>query len=64
MIARNGRPIARLVPTRRARPPRQPGAWKGKGWIADDFDEPDQEMIDLVGNAPLFPAGDLLPATG
>lgn len=40
VIARAGRPIARLValsdaPSRR----RSPGAWRGKVSIADDFDE-------------------------
>ena len=40
VIARNGRPIARLVPLsdvplRR----RSPGAWRGKVSIADDFNE-------------------------
>lgn len=31
VIARNGRPVARLVPTQRERPLRVPGAWKGRG---------------------------------
>lgn len=60
VIARNGRPVARLVPAQRIRSPRRPGAWEGRGWIADDFDEPDQEMIDLVENDPIFPTGDRL----
>lgn len=39
VIARNGRPVARLVrfdalPTRR-----EPGAWRGQVRIAEDFDE-------------------------
>jgi prevent-host-death family protein len=38
VIGRNGHPVARLVAFRSGR--RQPGAWRGKGWIADDFDEP------------------------
>ena len=60
VIARNGRPVARLVPAQRIRSPRQPGAWEGRGWIADDFDEPDREMIDLVENDPIVPTGDRL----
>lgn len=39
IIARNGRPVGRLVPMQRERSPRQPGGWEGKVWIADDFDE-------------------------
>lgn len=37
-IARGGRPVARLVPLRTRTQPRQPGAWRGKVTIADDFD--------------------------
>jgi antitoxin (DNA-binding transcriptional repressor) of toxin-antitoxin stability system len=45
VIARAGRPIARLValsdaPSQR----RSPGAWRGKVSIADDFDELPAEM--------------------
>ncbi|GAA3080752.1 type II toxin-antitoxin system Phd/YefM family antitoxin [Pseudonocardia yunnanensis] len=58
VIARNGRPVARLVPARRQRSPRVPGAWKGQGWIADDFNEPDEELIDLVEDGPVFPEVD------
>ena len=40
IIAKAGTPRARLVPLAAAKTPRTPGAWKGKIWIADDFDEP------------------------
>ena len=40
IIARNGKPVARLLPvTERARP-RQPGQWRGKVCIGADFDAP------------------------
>lgn len=40
VIARAGRPIARLVPLSGASSrERVPGAWRGKVSIADDFDE-------------------------
>ena len=40
VIARAGRPIARLVPLAGAQPrPRTPGGWRGKVTIGDDFDE-------------------------
>ena len=52
IIARNGKPVARLVPVQRAAVRRQPGAWKGKGWIAPDFDEASEELNEL------FYAGD------
>ncbi len=48
VIGRAGRPIARLVPFRSAPRRRSPGAWKGKGWIADDFDDlPDEVAASL-----------------
>jgi hypothetical protein len=34
------------VPFEPAKPPRQPGGWEGKVWVADDFDEPlPQDML-------------------
>jgi prevent-host-death family protein len=45
VIARAGKPIARLVPAGTRRQPRTPGAWRGQGWIADDFDETPEELI-------------------
>ena len=40
VIARAGRPVARLVPYRRRREPRKAGFWKGQVWLADDWDAP------------------------
>lgn len=39
IIAKAGRPLARLVPLR-PRPERVMGVWKGRGWMAEDFDAP------------------------
>lgn len=39
VIARAGRPVARLVPLLAVRG-RKPGSWRGKVWIAPDFDAP------------------------
>ena len=39
VIARNGRPMVRLVPVRRQPEERLPGAWSGRVHIAEDFDE-------------------------
>ncbi|MBC8091792.1 MAG: type II toxin-antitoxin system Phd/YefM family antitoxin [Pseudonocardia sp.] len=58
IIARNGRPVARLVPTQRERAPRVPGGWKGRVWMADDFDDPGgeyQAMIDEMYRNPIEP---------
>ncbi len=56
VIARNGKPLVRLVPCVEDRKPRKLGAWQGKIWIADDFDETPQELIDAFNDAPLVTA--------
>jgi prevent-host-death family protein len=45
VIAKAGKPVARLLPLEQRREPRQPGLLKGKIWIADDFDDPLPEEI-------------------
>jgi prevent-host-death family protein len=45
VIAKAGKPLARLVPFATHREPRRPGLMKGKLWIAEDFDEPLPEEI-------------------
>jgi prevent-host-death family protein len=47
VIARAGKPVARLAPLRDRREPRQLGALKGRIWIADDFDDEDEEITKL-----------------
>ena len=44
VIARAGRPVARLVPLRDDRTPRTPGGWAGQVWMAPDFDELPAEL--------------------
>jgi prevent-host-death family protein len=39
VIAKSGKPLARLVPIAKATR-RKPGVWKGRVWIAKDFDAP------------------------
>jgi prevent-host-death family protein len=48
IIARNGKPVARLVPAQRRTSPREPGGWEGRVWIADDFDDPGGEYGEIV----------------
>ncbi len=38
IIARSGKPIAKLIPIKQNIAKRRPGIDKGKAWIADDFD--------------------------
>ncbi len=53
-ITRHGRPVARLVPMRAAKPKRKIGLLEGQGyWIADDFDAPlPDDLLELFeGNS-------------
>jgi prevent-host-death family protein len=45
IIARNGKPSARLVPVEQARPPIRLGLAKGRLKIPDDFDALDAEVL-------------------
>ena len=47
VLARNGKPVARIVPLERT-PRRGPGGWKGKVVYAKDFDESDVLLQDLM----------------
>jgi prevent-host-death family protein len=41
VIARNGRPLAKLGPVEEPRKRRKLGLWKDKHvWVSDDFDDP------------------------
>lgn len=55
VIARNGRPVARLVPAPRPRPARTPGALRNDLWIAPDFDEPDPATAEAFETSPVDP---------
>ena len=46
IIARAGRPVARLTSLPATAPRRQPGAWRGRVNVPDDFDELPAEVID------------------
>lgn len=45
VIARHGQPVARLVAVADRPARRVPGAWKSRVWIADDFDELDEQGL-------------------
>jgi prevent-host-death family protein len=46
IIAKAGRPVARLVKYTERRKPRRPGALKGRLWVADDFDATPKWLVD------------------
>lgn len=45
VIAKAGKPMARLVPFRTSTARRVPGRWKGRVVLAPDFDETPEELI-------------------
>ena len=56
VIARAGKPIARLTLVGRLAEPRKPGALKGKIWTSPDFDDADPELERLFYEGPIEPA--------
>ena len=49
VIAKAGTPIARLIPYAPSRYKiAPPGLMEGEGWIADDFDEPIDELFSCL----------------
>jgi prevent-host-death family protein len=54
VISRAGKPVAKLVPYWPQTGPRIPGAWKGRGWIGDDFEDelPEEIASAFRGEAP------------
>lgn len=47
IIAKAGQPVVKLSPYKEKLKPRKLGLWKGKVWIAPDFDEEDEEINKL-----------------
>ncbi len=67
VIAKAGRPVARLVAHRPDPVPRRPGALRGRIWIADDFDDAPARLLDAFagggpGGAGGAPSGTEQPA--
>jgi len=44
VIAKAGKPVAKLTPYKEKMKPRKPGLWKGKIWMSDDFNDEDEEI--------------------
>jgi prevent-host-death family protein len=49
IIAKAGKPVARLVPYRGAAHPRTPGSMKGEIWMSPDFDTLPDDMAEAFG---------------
>jgi prevent-host-death family protein len=70
IVARNGKPVVRLTPVDPAesqpteaaedegRVPSWFGSMRGQIWIAPGSEEPDEELIRLMEDGPVFPPDD------
>jgi prevent-host-death family protein len=56
VIARAGKPVAKLVPVRAGTTKRPLGKYKGQIWIAPDFDELPEDFLDAFYNGPIEPS--------
>jgi len=61
VIAKAGRPYVKLVPCTSSTTARTLGGWEGKVEIADDFDEPNAEILALFEGRPAAPRGGKSP---
>ena len=67
VITKDGEPYLELVPCPeyqesrkkdKGKPVRRVGILKGEIWMAPDFDETPEDLIDLFYNGPIFPPDD------
>lgn len=49
IIQRGGRSVAVLTAYQRHKTPRQLGGWEGQVWIAEDFDELPDDIVEAFG---------------
>ena len=55
VIAKAGEPYLRLVPYRERKARRKLGGLEGQIWMSPDFDEPDNELMELIEQSNIFP---------
>ena len=67
LITKDGEPYMELVPCpeyrksrkkEKGKPVRRVGILEGEIWMAPDFDETPEDLIDLFYNSPIFPPDD------
>lgn len=58
IITEAGEPYLRLVPYQARLKERKPGGLEGQIWVAPDFDETPQDVIDSFYNSKIFPDED------
>lgn len=55
IIAKAGKPVAKLVAYKAKQKPRKFGLWKGKVWVSPDFDDENEEINKLFYEGEIFP---------
>lgn len=55
IIAKAGKPVAKLSAYKEKLKPRKLGLWKGKVWVSNNFDDEDEEINKLFYEGELFP---------
>ena len=55
IIAKAGKPFLRLTPYKEPAKPRRLGLLEGQIWIASDFDDTPEDLIDLFYDGEIFP---------
>lgn len=55
IIAKAGKPVAKLSSYKEKLEPRKSGLLKGKIWVSPDFDDEDEEINKLFYEGELFP---------
>jgi len=55
IIAKAGKPVAKLSLYNEKLKPRKPGVLKGKIFVSDDFDDEDEEINKLFYEGDIFP---------
>lgn len=58
VIGRAGRPLAVLTAFTRDTSPRKFGGWKGRVWMADDFDDLPEDLLAAFEGDDVTPAAD------
>lgn len=56
IIAKAGKPVAKLSAYKEKLKPRKFGLWKGKVWMSEDFNDENEEINKLFYEGEIFPA--------
>lgn len=55
VIAKAGKPVAKLSAYKEKKKQRKSGLWKGKVWMSDDFNDESEEINKLFYDSPIMP---------